>query len=99
LSFSRVISFVLFRKCRLHGKSALGSIDLQSLAGVSVLKPLTGVDPNLYANLETFFNMKYPKVCSTVCMISLSLVCLMCVEPHSPFVEMSQDSTCGPELV
>lgn len=62
-----------FRKCRLHGKSALGSVDLLSLPGVSVLKPLTGVDPNLYANLETFFNMKYPKVWPTVCMFSLSV--------------------------
>lgn len=55
------IMSILHGKCRLHGKSALGSVDLQSLSGVSVLKPLTGVDPNLYANLETFFNMKYPK--------------------------------------
>ncbi|XP_034145930.1 LOW QUALITY PROTEIN: ceramide glucosyltransferase [Esox lucius] len=57
---------------RLHlNKKTNDKQPYSKLTGVSLLKPLKGVDPNLINNLETFFELDYPKY-----------EILMCVQDH-----------------
>jgi ceramide glucosyltransferase len=50
---------IIYGTFKLHRKSVPSSAE--SVKGISILKPLVGIDPNLYANLETFFTISYPK--------------------------------------
>lgn len=62
--------FLFFSKMKLHKKRSSPELEVSSLSlplevplsGVSIIKPLVGIDSNLFNNLETFFLMKYPKV-------------------------------------
>ncbi|XP_042706318.1 ceramide glucosyltransferase isoform X1 [Chrysemys picta bellii] len=57
---------------RLHlNKKATDKQPYSKLPGVSLLKPLKGIDPNLINNLETFFELDYPKY-----------EVLLCVQDH-----------------
>lgn len=57
--FMHIIA-VMVGRLKLHKKVNQMPIYEVPLPGVSILKPLMGVDPNLFGNLETFFNLDYP---------------------------------------
>jgi uncharacterized membrane protein len=45
--------------------------NVKDFPGISIIKPLTCMDPNLYENLKTFFNLNYPRVCKNIIIIIL----------------------------
>lgn len=53
--------FIICSKWKLNRKPVVDS-EKTPLPGVSILKPIVGIDTNLFSNLETFFTLKYPQV-------------------------------------
>lgn len=60
--------------------------------GVSIIKPLTGIDPNLLSNLETFFTLDYPTYEILFCVESdddpAALLVQQTLEPKYPHVDV-----------
>ena len=55
---------IFHRRCRLKlNQPKTVEVDGDNVPpGVSIIKPLLGIDPNIYENLESFFLMNYNEV-------------------------------------
>lgn len=49
------------KRYRLRPRSPLASASPDTVPGVSIIRPLKGLDANLYENLESTFTQEYPK--------------------------------------
>ena len=60
-AFDYTLSYTSRKRFRVRPRSPLASAPASSVPGVSILRPLKGLDTNLYENLESTFTQDYPK--------------------------------------
>lgn len=56
----RYLGFFSRKRYRLRPRSPLASEVASAVPGVTILRPLKGLDTNLYENLESTFTQEYP---------------------------------------
>ncbi|XP_072031807.1 ceramide glucosyltransferase-like isoform X1 [Amphiura filiformis] len=71
---------ILYAKCVMYRKPSV-NIAREELPGVSILKPMVGVDPHLQENLESYFKIDYPKYELLLCVQEEGDPCLQIVKP------------------
>ncbi len=59
-AIDRLDVFFRRKRYRLRPRSPLASADRSRVPGVSILRPLKGLDTNLFENLESTFTQDYP---------------------------------------
>ncbi|PAA81268.1 hypothetical protein BOX15_Mlig000241g1 [Macrostomum lignano] len=77
-----VLHLVAIVWARLYFYRRLEPLDPEAdrLPGVSILKPLVGIDKNVYANLETYFTLQYPRYELLFCLESSEDIVSMVVD-------------------
>ncbi|PAA54005.1 hypothetical protein BOX15_Mlig021767g2 [Macrostomum lignano] len=80
LVFSHTMA-IIFARSHFYKKVAFEPAAVEAgLPGVSIIKPLVGIDKNVYSNLETYFRLDYPRYELLFCLESADDAVTMVVD-------------------